>query len=163
MNLKGRSCCTSILLKSRGNHNNNNRSKKRVHGFRIRFRWVARTSRVPCLCLGDDRRGVLESGNVSLTICITFMSGSESLRFFTNCFFHFSELPGFGLAFDAAKRNGRFGRIRCQRRKEHCSRGKRRVFLERERGEYLHRKTVRVKVKGKVIPTSFLKIEGGRL
>ena len=55
------------------------------------------------------------------------------------------------MAFDAAKRNGRFGRIQCQRSQESSSRGKRRVFL--------YRRAVRVKVMGKVIPASFLKNE----
>ena len=32
------------------------------------------------------------------------------------------------MAFDAAERNGRFGRIQCQRGKESSNRGKRRVF-----------------------------------
>ena len=60
------------------------------------------------------------------------------------------------MAFDAAERNGRFGRIQCQRGKESSSRGKgkRRVFL--------CRRTVGIKVGGKVIPTSCLKIEGRR-
>ena len=51
-----------------------------------------------------------------------------------------------------AERNGRFGRIQCQRGKERSSRGKRRVFLCRG--------TVRVNVEVKAIPASFLKIEG---
>ena len=57
------------------------------------------------------------------------------------------------MAFDADKRNGRFGCIQCQRGKESSSRGKRKrqVFLC---------KTVGVKVGGKVIPARFLKIEG---
>ena len=57
------------------------------------------------------------------------------------------------MVFDAAKRNGRFGRIWYQKSKESSSRGKRkrRVFLSR---------IVRVKVKSKVIPASFLKIDG---
>ena len=55
------------------------------------------------------------------------------------------------MAFDAAQRNGRFGRIKCHRRNE-SSRGKRRVFLGK--------RTVKVEVKGKAIPRSFLKIEG---
>ena len=58
------------------------------------------------------------------------------------------------MAFDAAERNGKFGRIQCQRGKESSSRGKRRVFLDR--------RTAKVKVRSKVIPTSFLKIERGR-
>ena len=44
--------------------------------------------------------------------------------------------------------------IRCQRSKESHSRGK------RKRRVFLYKRTVRVKVKSKVIPTSFLKIEG---
>ena len=56
------------------------------------------------------------------------------------------------MAFDAVEKNGRFGCIQCQGGKESSSRGKRRVFL--------CRRTVRVKVEGKVILASFLKIEG---
>ena len=53
------------------------------------------------------------------------------------------------MTFDAAERNGRFGHIQYQRGKESSSREKRRrrVFLCRT-------------VEGKVIPASFLKIEG---
>ena len=58
------------------------------------------------------------------------------------------------MAFDAAERNGRFGRIQCQKSKESNSRGK------RKRRVFFCRRTVRVKVKDKVIPSSFLKIEG---
>ena len=56
------------------------------------------------------------------------------------------------MAFDAAKRNGRFGNIKSQRGKESSSTGKRQVFL--------CRKIVGVKVGGKAIPVSFLKVEG---
>ena len=55
------------------------------------------------------------------------------------------------MAFDAAERNGRFGHIQCQRVKESNGRGKTPVFL--------CRRTMRIKVQGKVIPASFLKIE----
>ena len=84
-------------------------------------------------------------------VSITSVSGSKSLASSTNRIFHFSGLPGFRMAFNAAERNGRIGHIQCQRRKESSSRGKRkrRIFLCR-----------RVKVIGKVIPASFLKIEG---
>ena len=58
------------------------------------------------------------------------------------------------MAFDAAERNGRFGRIQGERGKESSSRGK------RKRRIFLRRRTVRVKVGDKVIPASFLKIEG---
>ena len=58
------------------------------------------------------------------------------------------------MVFNASKRNEKFGRIQFQRDKEGSSRGK------RKRGVFLGRRIVRVEVKGKVIPTSFLKIEG---
>ena len=58
------------------------------------------------------------------------------------------------MAFDAAKRNGEFDRIQCQIGKDSSSRGK------RKRRVFLCKRTVRVKVKGKVIPASFRKIEG---
>ena len=82
------------------------------------------------------------------------MSGSKSLGSFTNRFFHLSRPPGFRTAIDAAERNGRFGHIQCQRGKESSSRGKRKTRA------FLCRRTVRVNVGGKAIPTSFLKIEG---
>ena len=92
--------------------------------------------------------------DVSLAIFITSVSGSESLASFTNRTFHLSRPPGFRRAFDVAERNGKFGRIQCQRGKESSNRGK------RKRQAFLCRWTVRVKVGGKVIPASFLKIEG---
>ena len=60
------------------------------------------------------------------------------------------------MAFDVAERNGRFGRIPCQRGEESSSRGK------RKRRVFLCRRTVGVKVGGKAIPASFLKVEGRR-
>ena len=72
----------------------------------------------------------------------------------TNCTFHLSRPPGFRRAFDATERNRRFGCIQCQRGKESSSRGKRKIRV------FLCRRTVGVKVGGKVIPASFLKIEG---
>ena len=72
---------------------------------------------------------------------------------FTNRFFHHSRLPGFRRAFDAAERNGRFGRIQCQNGKESSSSEK------RKRQVSLCRGTVGVNVGGKAIPASFLKIE----
>ena len=93
------------------------------------------------------------SGDVSLAIFITSVSGSESLASFTNRFY-FSGPPGFKMAFDAAERNGRFGRIQCQRGKKSSS-----SRAKRKRRVFLCRGTMTVKVKGKVIPASFLKIE----
>ena len=52
-----------------------------------------------------------------------------------------------------AERNGRFGRIQSQRGKKSSSRGK------RKRQVFLCRRTVGVKIRGKAIPASFLKIE----
>ena len=60
------------------------------------------------------------------------------------------------MAFDAAKRNGRFGRIQCQRSEESSSSGK------RKRRVFLCRRTVTVKVRSKIILSNFLKIERGR-
>ena len=90
-----------------------------------------------------------------MAIFIAFVSCSKSLTSFTKRFFHLSGPPGFRLAFDAPERNGRFGRIQCQRSKKSSSREKRKRLV------LLCRRTVRVKVKTKVIPASFLKIEGG--
>ena len=45
--------------------------------------------------------------DVSLTIFITFMSGSSSHASFANRFFHFRRPPGLGLPFDAADKNGK--------------------------------------------------------
>ena len=58
------------------------------------------------------------------------------------------------MAFDAAERNGRFDRIQYQRSEESSIRGK------RKRRVFLCRRTVWVEVRSKVIPASFLKIEG---
>ena len=95
------------------------RTKERVHRFRVRLGQERRASRLPCLSLrlGDDRRSTSGSRDV-LEIFITSVSGSESLASFTNGFFHFSGPPGFRRAFDTAERNGRFGRIQCQKSKE---------------------------------------------
>ena len=60
------------------------------------------------------------------------------------------------MAFDAAERDGRLGRIQCQRGKESSSRGK------KKRRVFLCRRTMGVNVGGKAIPASFLKIEGRR-
>ena len=68
--------------------------------------------------------------------------------------YHFSGPPGFRLAFYVSERNERFCRVQCERSKERSSTGK------RKRPVFLCRRTVGVKVKSKVIPMSFLKIEG---
>ena len=110
---------------------------------------------VVCHALGDDRQSTSTSRDVSLAIFIPFESGSESFTSFINRIFHFSGPPGLRLMFNAAKRNGRYGCIQCQRSKDsNSSRGKRR------RQVFLCRRRVRIKVKRKIIPASFLKIEG---
>ena len=132
------------------------RTKERVHRFRIRLGREKRASRLPCfiLGLGDDRRSASRGGDVNLAIFTTPANGSESLASFTNRFFYFSVPPGFRMGFIAAERNERFGLILCRRSKENSSRGKRKRLV------FLCRRIVGVKVEGKVIPTSFLKIEG---
>ena len=131
------------------------RAKKRVYTFRVIFGRERRASRLPSfsLGLGDDRRSTSGSGDVSLAIFITSVSGSESLASFTNRIFLFSGPPGLRMAFDVAEKNERFGRIQCQRSEESRSRGKRKKRV------FLCRRTVRVKVESKVIPASFRKIE----
>ena len=111
-----------------------------------------RASRLPCLSLGlgDDRRGMTVSGNVSLTIFIASLSDSKSLTSFTNCFFYFRRPTGLRLGLTRLK-------IWLHSVSESSNRGKRKGQV------FLCRRTVRVEVKSKVIPTSFLKIEGERL
>ena len=89
------------------------RAKRRVYSCRVRLGQERRASSLPCLSLGldDCRRSTSGSGDVSLAISITSVSGSKSLTSFINLSFHFSVQPGFSMAFDAVERNGRFGRI----------------------------------------------------
>ena len=133
-----------------------NRAKERVYRFRVRFGREKIASRLPCLSLGlgDDRRSASGSGDVSLAIVIISVSGSENLASFTNRILHFSGPPGFRMTFGATERNGKFGCIQRQRSEESSSTEKRR------RRVFLSRRTVKVKVRSKVIPASFLKIEG---
>ena len=92
------------------------------------------------------------SRGISLSIFIASTSGRKIITSFAYRFFHFIRPPGLRLAFDAAERNGKFGRIQCQKGKECSSRGREKkasVPLQMD-GES--------RSKGKVIPTSFLKI-----
>ena len=61
---------------------------------------MRKRSRLPCpsLGLGNDRRSTSGSGDASLAIFITSVSGSESLASFTNRIFHFSGPPGLRMA-----------------------------------------------------------------
>ena len=104
----------------RGGRRTSNRVKNKVYRFGVRFGRKRRASCLRCLNLGlgNDRRSTSGSGDVSLAIFITSVSGSESLASFTNRFFLFSGPPGFRMTFDAAKRNGRFRRIHCQKSEE---------------------------------------------
>ena len=63
----------------RGGRKASDRTKKRVYSLRVRFRREKRARRLPCLSLGNDRESTSRSGDVSLAIFITFVSGSESL------------------------------------------------------------------------------------
>ena len=123
------------------------RAKERVYRFMVRFGRERRASAWHASAFGDDRRSTSGSGDVSLTIFITSVNGSESLSLSLTAS---STLGGLRLAFDAAEKNGRFSRIQCQRSKDSSSRGKRRVFLCGRT----------VGVKNAVIPASFPKIEG---
>ena len=129
----GRRTVRKVRREGRRGRRASDRAKTRVYRFRVRPRWKRRASRLSCLSLGF---------------------GSKSLALFTNRFFHLSRPPGFRRAFDAAEKNGRFGRIQSQRSKESSSRGK------RKRRVILCWRTVRVKIRGKAIPVSFLKIDG---
>ena len=113
----------------------------------------SKSTAMPHRGLGDDRRNASGSRNVCLTIFITSVSNSESLMSFTKRFSHFSKSPGLWMMFDVVERNGKFGRLQCQRSDESNSGGK------RKRRVFFCGKTVRVKVKSKVIPASFLKVE----
>ena len=83
------------------------------------------------------------------------MKGNKSFASFSICFFHLGRPPRLRLALVAALKNARFGRIQCQRNEENSSSRR-----KRKRQLFLYRRTVRVEVKSKVIPTSFLKVEG---
>ena len=135
----------------RGGRKASDRTKERIHKFTVRFGRGRRVSRRPCLSLGDDRQGMSGSRDVSLMIFITSVSGGKSLVSFTKRFFHFSRPSGLRLTFDGAE-NGKFGYFQCRESKESSGKRKRLVFL--------CRRTVKVELKSKVIPTSFLKLEG---
>ena len=85
--------------------------------IRVRFKYtdLSRETRMSPCCLGlglaDDRRGMSRSGDVSLSILITSMSGRKSLVSYAYHSFNVRKTPGLRLAFDAAERNGRFGPI----------------------------------------------------
>ena len=153
--LAGRKTVRKVGRVGRRGRRASDRAKKRVYRFRVRFGRERRASGLPCLNLGlgNDRRGTPGNGDVNLAIFIIFVSDSESLASFTNHFFHFSGPPGFRMAFDAAKRSGRFGHIQCQRCKQSSD------IEKRKRRVFLCWRTVRVKVQGKVIRMSFLKIK----
>ena len=84
--LPGRETVAEI---GKGGRRASDRTKEKVHGFRVKFGQKRRASRLPCLSLGhgDDRRSTSGNGDVTLTIFITSVSGSESLASFTNRFF----------------------------------------------------------------------------
>ena len=95
------------------------RTSDRTEERMDRFRSERNACYLQCLCLGfgDDRRGMSGSGNVSLTIFITSMSGTKSFTSFAYIF-PFRRSPGLRLVFDVPERNGKFGRIQYQRSRE---------------------------------------------
>ena len=102
------------------------------------------------------------SRDVSLTIFIISMSGCKSLTSFACRIFCLRKPPGFRLAFDAAENlaasNKKFG-IGMENLAAFNAREVKRPAAEERRRVFLCRRTVKVKAKGKVVPTSFLKIE----
>ena len=76
-----------------------------------------------------------------MVISIASVSGSKSLTSFTDRFFHFSKPPGFRMAFDAAERNERFGRIQFQRSKREQQQRKEKetsISLQRDNEKQSH-------------------------
>ena len=80
------------------------------------------------------------------------MSCIKSLTSFTYSIFHSKKLPTLRLAFDTTERNKKLAAFDA-RVVQSNSRGK------RKRKVFLCKGAERVKVKGKVVPTSFLKNE----
>ena len=142
--LPGRGTVGEVRRGGRQERTASDTTKGRVHRFGVIFGRERRASRLLCLrlSLGDDRRS--SSGSrFKPMIFITFVSCSEILTSFTKIWPHLAE------------GNRKSGRIQCQRSKESSSsRGK------RKRRVFLCRRTLKIKVIGKVIPSSFLKIEG---
>ena len=87
-----------------------------------------------------------------MTIFMASMSGSKNFSSVVYRFLHFRRTPSLRLASEAAERNKKFGYSVPENLKQSSSRGKRKktVFFCRR---------VRTKVRGKVIPTIFLKNE----
>ena len=132
----------------KGGRRASDRAKKRIYRFRLLFKYTAIPQSWPWRWQAKH----VEKRRCKPSDLHHFCKSSESLASFTNRVFHFSRPPCFRMAFDAAERNGRFGRIQSQTGKESSCRGKRRVFF--------CGRTVRVKVESKVIPASFQKIDG---
>ena len=122
----GRRAVGEVRRGGRRGRRASDRAKKRVHRCGVKFVQERRANRLLCFRfgVGNDKQSTSRSGDVSLAIFITSVSGSESLASFTNRLFHLSRPPGFRRAFDAAERNGRFGRIQSQSGKESSSSGK---------------------------------------
>ena len=78
------------------------------------------------------------------------MSGNKSLKSFA---YRFRKPPGLRLAFGAAERNGKSGRIQCQRSEKSSNKGRKEESIPLQ-------KDSKGRNESKVIPTSFLEIEG---
>ena len=108
---------------------------------------------MPCLSFGfgNDRQGMMGRRDVSLMIFITFINDGQSITSYFYCFFHLRR-SGLGLAFEVLERNGRYAILNAREAKRAAA---------EEREEYLSAEVSESpKVKGKVILTSFLNIEG---
>ena len=93
-------------LSGRGGRRASDRTKERVHRFRVRF--DEREEQIACyasaltLAMTDEARREAEMSAWQSSSLL--LAGSKSLSSFTNRFFHFSGPSGFRLVFDRPKR-----------------------------------------------------------
>ena len=119
--LSGRGTVRKVRRRGRSNRRASDRTKEKIDRF---SREMNMSPAMPQLGLSNDKRGMSGDRDVSLTVFITSMSDSKSLTYFAYRFFYFRRLPSLRLAFDTAKRNGRFDLLQCRRSKESSSRKK---------------------------------------
>ena len=137
-----------------------------------------KTSRLPCLShgLGNDRRGTSGSRDVTLMIFIAFVvsvSGSKSTCIVIHCFCEWQRKLNISFTLTACSSsvdyNALSWHLMWPKEIENLAtfsvrEVKRAAAEERDRDNYSFcRRTVRVKAKSKVIPTSFQKVEEGHL
>ena len=80
-----------------------------------------------CLSLGDDGRSMSRGRDVSLVLFIYLCKRKEKPYVITLPFLALRKTSKIEVEFDAAEKNKRFGRSRCQRGKERNCKGERKV------------------------------------